>query len=573
LASDLKVGDFNGDSKLDIVINDYAQIVVLPGTGGGTFGKATTTTLPQNSNEGILLTGDFNKDGKLDIVLSVIMPNAAGTELVLLTGNGDCTFNPPIPITSNAGYAVAGDFNGDRVLDLAVADGQAGLLTIYFNDGEGKFTPVDTGFPTGGDGAIAAADLNNDGKLDLIAVAYSSGDVYAFLGNGDGTVRGPFHSVTTTLSVNQLAPALADLNGDLTPDLMICAGLGSKWMFLVLTGNGDGTFSQSRAYAATPGDSQVIPADVNLDGHPDLVTSARASFSVFLNNGDGTFGPEILFNSYGAPNGNNLIVADVNGDSKPDIITDDLYLSVSLNLNTSSSGIYDRPIFTPASVVSAADFVSSPSVGSLATVFGVNFTSTQGVTLAPEAAVWPYQIAGTSLTVDGIPAPISAIANVNGQQQINFQVPWELAFSTAAQIVVTNNGRSSEPINVPIRDVRSFFVIDGYAAALHIADYTLVTPSNPAIPGEAVAFYATGLGQVYPADPATDTLAPVLPLTAQQAVIFCPSAGFEVLFTGLAPGLIGVYQINAIVPAVPSGTIQIQFGTGYVGPPVNFPIQ
>jgi uncharacterized protein (DUF2141 family) len=138
--------------------------------------------------------GDFNGDGKLDIaVTGGGYGFSIGHVVTILLGNGDGTFrlaqNSTFPTGSNPWAIVAADFNGDGKLDLAVANQDDGTLTILLGNGDGTFTPA-TGSPVAvgsGPYALAAADLNSDGKLDLVVANQNDTTVTVLLGNGDGT--------------------------------------------------------------------------------------------------------------------------------------------------------------------------------------------------------------------------------------------------------------------------------------------------------------------------------------------------------------------------------------------------
>ena len=214
------------------------------------------------------------------------------------------------------------------------------------------------------------------------------------------------------------------------------------------------------------------------------------------------------------------------------------------------------PSFTAAGVVNGASFVSGGiSPGEIVTIFGENLTSKTGINLAPSLPL-PKQLVNVSVTVNGTAAALFAVDNVGGQQQINFQVPWEVGTQSTASIVVTNNGVASSPVSVPVEIAQpAIFNYDSggkkFGAILH-SDFTLVDAAHPAKAGETVLIYCTGLGEVMspPADGA--------PAKGQSTVKVPTVAigGFITLlnFSGLAPGFVGLYQVNAIVPAgLPSG--------------------
>jgi uncharacterized protein (TIGR03437 family) len=211
------------------------------------------------------------------------------------------------------------------------------------------------------------------------------------------------------------------------------------------------------------------------------------------------------------------------------------------------------PQFTSSGVTNAASFVSGLAPGGIATLFGTRLSNVSGIVLASGAPL-PTQIQGTSVTVNGVAAPLFAVANVNGQEQINFQVPWEFALAgpAMATVVVTNNGLASAPVQVPIALMHAgMFLSDPvFGAILHGQSLAPVTPSDPAAPNEVVILFATGVGPVS-ANPGTGNPALASPLSMCSVNITVTVSGQErpADFCGLAPGFVGLYQINFRLPA------------------------
>jgi FG-GAP-like repeat len=155
-----------------------------------------------------VITGDFNSDGIVDVAVADAGDPASGDpgDVAILLGTGDGTFRPAthFPAGMNPFAIVVGDFNGDGKADLAVTDlgdrrtGGKGTVAISLGNGDGSFqTPVS--YPAGTlPGALAVADFNGDGKLDLAAAEYGdsarnfNGGVNLLLGNGDERCRRRF---------------------------------------------------------------------------------------------------------------------------------------------------------------------------------------------------------------------------------------------------------------------------------------------------------------------------------------------------------------------------------------------
>lgn len=178
------------------------------------------------------------------------------------------------------------------------------------------------------------------------------------------------------------------------------------------------------------------------------------------------------------------------------------------------------------------------------------------------------------MKVNGTAAPLFAIDNVNGQQQINFQVPWNVA--NQATIQVENDGVLSAGIVVPVVVAQPavFSYSSGgktFGAILH-SNFQPVDANHPAVIGETVLIYSNGLGAVKP-EPVAGTAA------NGQATVATPSVTIgnlaaKVTFSGLAPGFAGLNQINAVIPAgVPAGNQPVIVKVnGAPSPPVLLPI-
>ncbi|HUB81502.1 MAG TPA: FG-GAP-like repeat-containing protein [Bryobacteraceae bacterium] len=227
----------------------------------------------------------------------------------------------PFPNASSAGV-IAADVNRDGKADLVVAIDQnsgPGMVQVYLNNGDGTFAaPVNYAAGVYPDG-MATLDLNHDGFLDLV-VASGGGStgpgsgVYVFLGKGDGTftAAGNFPAGSSPASVT-----IADFNGDGNPDLAVTSL--DKTVHILL-GAGNGTFTAGASFATGNSPLYVAAGDFNQDGNLDLaVTNTNdQTVSVFLGDGKGSFQAGATYIASNFPN--SLIVTDFNGDGKLDII-------------------------------------------------------------------------------------------------------------------------------------------------------------------------------------------------------------------------------------------------------------
>ena len=157
-------------------------------------------------------------------------------------------------------------------------------------------------------------------------------------------------------------------------------------------------------------------------------------------------------------------------------------------------------------MVNGASFAPGGIVaGEIATIFGTNLTSATGINLTSSLPL-PTDFLNVSVIVNDPPVPLFAVDNVNGQQQINFQVPWEVADRSSTTVAVANNGTTGAAINVPVLKAQpGIFAYSAggktFGAILH-ANFQLADTGHPAVAGETVLIYCTGLGAVnnQPAD-------------------------------------------------------------------------
>src|SRR2546427_3074947 len=230
-------------------------------------------------------------------------------------------FNTTTLASGNKPQAVAnGDFNGDGRLDLAIANFNDNTISVVISNPDGSFQPkVD--YPVGtAPIAIVAVDLNKDGKLDLAVVnnncpsipCTAVGSISTLLGNGDGTFQG---HVDTNVGNSPNALAAADFNIDGKLDLAVPNGQDNTVSILV--GNNDGTFKLTTSLATGVNPHGIISADFDGAGIPDLVVANLndSTISLYQGNGHG-FHSQITFATGLNPIA--LAVADVNQDRKPD---------------------------------------------------------------------------------------------------------------------------------------------------------------------------------------------------------------------------------------------------------------
>jgi trimeric autotransporter adhesin len=233
----------------------------------------------------------------------------------------------------------------------------------------------------------------------------------------------------------------------------------------------------------------------------------------------------------------------------------------------------------PNSVANAASFVHGGVVpGGMTTLFGSNLTTATGINLSSGLPL-KTEFLTTSVEFAGkYQAPIFAVDNVNGTQQINFQVPWEIASLSTVLLQVTTNGVSSLPVEVPVLAAQPGVIaynVGGvsYGVVLH-STFQLADTANPAALGETLTVYCVGLGAVSPA------LADGAPGTGAEITVATPTATIgganaPVSFHGTAPGFVALYQVNVTVPqGLSSGNQPLVLTiSGVSSAPVQLPVK
>jgi hypothetical protein len=439
------LADLNGDGIADAVgVNTDLSLTSYIGSAKGSFttGSAIATSpfMVNGSQDSLasidaLAIADVDRDGKPDLILSGTTVNGpTASTLLLLRGNGQGGFAAPTPIALPS-FATSGQtdtnlrISGVRVVDVN-GDGKPDLIYNYtdllnpsqtylagsavqLGNGDGTFQPaVSLASYTSSSATIttpvvvATADVNGDGKPDLILIATGTtydpnlngfpGQLQVALGHGDGTFSTPANVAGPDLTGGivygtEYAPVvITDVNGDGKPDLVAVGASASTYdvQLTVSLGNGDGTFQAPTKLTLSSGQYLsgigLAVADFNGDGKPDVALTnpfSLLSSGIVFGNGDGSFqytgdvngtyvNQDIALALYGA-----AVTYDINGDGKPDLLVGSTEL-----LSQSTSGSSGGSGSSSSGGGTTADYSMSISPSSVSVAPGASATATITVT-------------------------------------------------------------------------------------------------------------------------------------------------------------------------------------------------
>lgn len=323
------------------------------------FGSAAS--LPVGGTSAASAVGDFNKDGNPDVVFATF-GSAVSTNLSVRLGTGNGTFGSAISLTAGSDpFAVAvADVNGDGNVDIVTANQGSDTVSVLLGNGDGTFGTA-TNFKVGSQPrSLSVGDFNGDGKLDVVTANYGDTNLSVLLGEGNGSFRS---ASKINLDDNQsIAVATGDFDRDGKLDL-VTANLSANTVSLLL-GNGKGGFSDPDNYligGTSP--AALAIGDFNDDGKLDVATAnfgsnSNSNISILFGNGKGKFKSTVGLSAGGRTN--SIVAKDFNGDGNLDLATTNYDNSTTSVLLGNGKGQFSSPVSAavgslPAGV-STADF-------------------------------------------------------------------------------------------------------------------------------------------------------------------------------------------------------------------------
>jgi len=299
-------------------------------SGSVALANLPTTILVTNGQTGLNLGGSFSGNGagitNLNLYLNTGGAMALSGKFVLASS----------PAVGSHPYSVTtADVNGDGKPDLISANNGANTLTVLTNNGSGGFVLASSPAVGTGPESVVAADVTGDGKPDLISANNGAGTLTVLTNDGVGEF---VLANTYAVGSQPVSVAAADFNGDSKVDL-ISANLNANTL-TVMTNDGSGNFALSSTLFGTGAPWAIAAADVNGDGKIDLINGdvLANTLRLLTNNGTGGFALAATYSVSSRPY--SVTAADVNGDGKVDLINVN-YLSGTLTILTNNgSGVF-----------------------------------------------------------------------------------------------------------------------------------------------------------------------------------------------------------------------------------------
>ena len=433
------------------------------------------------------------------------------------------------------GFADASYFRGNPG---AYFDNSGSLAAVFsMTSGGGPVTCTYTLSPTGGQAPAA-------GGASTVSVGAAGGCAWTAVSNAG------WITVTSGASGSGNGAVFYSVAGN--------TGTASRTGTLAIAGQ---TFTVSQAGAAAPCDYTISPTSASAPaggagGTVSVTTASNCSWTAVSNSN------WITVTAGSSGTGSGSVTYSVSANTSTSARAGTLTVAArTFTLTQSGAAAGPAPVLSKGGVVNGADFTASAAPGMMIAIFGSHLAP--GVKAATGAPL-PATMDGVSVEVidgqESLRTPLFFIS----PGQINAQLPFDIASQSVQVSVRTANGQSNtQTVNVTPRCPRLFTKTqDGKGEPIVVhADYTLVSPDSPGKPGEVLILFLTGLG---PVDPPVEAggaggdggAAGPLSRVAEPVAVMVGDDKAELLFAGLAPYFVGLYQINFKMPEFPTGTAQ-----------------
>jgi hypothetical protein len=320
------ISDFNKDNKADVAVALYfaGQVAVLRGEGSGTLGGPVAYSLNLVSpRPAMLVSADINKDTYPDLITANYNTNNVSALLNKADMTG--TFNTAVNTMSGEqpNYVAAADLTGDGYADAVVANiggGSNDFRLLRGNSAGSLNAPVGTLYAEAVPSAIAIADVDKDGKLDLLLGNNNTGKANILTGDGTGTF---VKKGDVVVGSQPWSFATADMDGDGSVDLISSLYMGNRVGVLLGTGTGSFGVPKNADLGGMSQPSGLAVGDFDADQRPDVAVALYGfdQLAVLRNTGGGNLSMPIPMNLGLGVAVRAVAVGDLNGDGKPDIVS------------------------------------------------------------------------------------------------------------------------------------------------------------------------------------------------------------------------------------------------------------
>ncbi|CAF1020117.1 unnamed protein product [Adineta ricciae] len=470
-------GDFNNDSKLDIVVANYYvnNIALLFGNADGTFSNRRSFSTGSSSNPWTVAIGDLNNDSQSDIVVTNSGKNTIG--IFINYGNGNFSNQRTYATGNNSQprHVIVTDVNNDQILDILVANYGTRNIGIFLGYGNATFTDQ-TIYSIGNNStpsSFACDDFNGDGLIDIGVVDTYNNQLVLFFGYKDGT----FLSTSKYSTGRNSQPydiSVSDVNNDKQVDIIV-ANYQSDNILIFFGYNGGNNFTIPEIYStgSNSGPFVLMNNDFNKDGLVDIavVNYDSSNVGIFMGSTNGSFKYETTYSTRGRSIPQSVAVNDLNNDTYMDIVVANYYSNAIDIFFGYENGTFSNPISFSTGSGSAPYFVCIEDCNSDKRLdiivanyqtnnVGIFFNNGNGtfrnqMTYSTGTKSGPYYIAVNDLNNDTYMDIVVANYLVD-----NIGIFYGQSNGTFSQQMIYSTGDSSGPQVIVIRDMNNDDCLD-----------------------------------------------------------------------------------------------------------------
>ncbi|UOQ52318.1 FG-GAP-like repeat-containing protein [Hymenobacter cellulosivorans] len=450
---EITLADVDGDGDLDLLTADYGSgngngAGVLLNSGDGTFNRSSYYDIGTfGSPAGVIgvTAADVDNDGDLDMITANANTNTA--TVLLNDGRGHFATHTICNLGGSPRRISFADLDGDGDLDLLAAHSrstsQVNTVSIRFNDGRGIFLTGSELILGQGISRVVAADVDNDGDLDVLVSLFNSNSVAVRLNAGDGTFTG---SGSVAVGAGPFCVTAADVDADGDVDLLTAnnGATGAGNTVSVRLNDGQGNFAAGTEVAVGTGPSWVTTADLDADGDLDLLTAnyGTNTVSIRLNAGNGTFSggsdPTVDTNTFTGRGSFSIATGDVDDDGDIDF--------VSANSGNTTAAKVSVRLNQPPALALLSFSPASGAAGTVVTITGTGFTGATGVTFNGVAAAFTV-VSATQITATVPTTATTGLVTVTGPSGTSTSAqPFTVSNTFVVSSVLPVRNRVSAPL-------------------------------------------------------------------------------------------------------------------------------